>query len=67
MRPKPPGVDDDRPAGQTDARCRYCGTEDAEHTPDVKRARDLREQARTFQVVVACASCGAAFAAISRN
>ena len=41
--------------------CRYCGSE--EHAAD---AADIREREQ-YQVVVACGSCGHAFAAISRN
>jgi len=40
--------------------CRYCGNDQRdEETPYVDRAH--------FQVLVACASCGHAFAALSRN
>jgi ribosomal protein S27E len=67
--PNPTHVDEDRPAGHsTDDRCRYCGNEDTASAQSARKARKaLRERARTFQVVVACVSCGAAFAALSRN
>jgi DNA-directed RNA polymerase subunit RPC12/RpoP len=56
-------VDDDRSRGNsTSTRCRYCGSHDKD-----KRSTDLRHRGTTFQVIVACASCGAAFAALSRN
>jgi len=56
-------VDDERSRGNsTSTRCRYCG----KHETD-QRSSDLRDRGATFQVIVACASCGAAFAALSRN
>ncbi|BDE08002.1 hypothetical protein WPS_32780 [Vulcanimicrobium alpinum] len=56
-------VHDERTGGNsTGTRCRYCGS----HETD-ERSNDLRERGATFQVIVACASCGAAFAALSRN
>jgi uncharacterized Zn finger protein len=56
-------VEDERQTGNsTSLPCRSCGR-DAEQ-PNEKA---LREHAGTFQVIVACASCGAAFAALSRN
>jgi hypothetical protein len=56
-------VTDDRSGGNsTSTRCRYCGS----HETD-QRSSDLRDRGATFQVIVACASCGAAFAALSRN
>jgi len=56
-------VTDDRPEGNsTSTRCRYCGS----HEKDL-RSTDLRDRGATFQVIVGCASCGAAFAALSRN
>ncbi|MFN2461353.1 MAG: hypothetical protein ABR591_11795 [Candidatus Velthaea sp.] len=56
-------MDDERPNGNsTSLPCRYCGSNAEE-----RNARDDRERAATFQVIVACASCGAAFAALSRN
>jgi uncharacterized Zn finger protein len=56
--------DEDERAGgnSTSQPCRYCGS-DAEESNE----KALREHAGTFQVIVACASCGAAFAALSRN
>jgi len=66
--PKALDVDEDRPSGKsTEARCRYCGNDERESPQRSRKARTLRERARTFQVVVACSSCGAAFAALSRN
>jgi hypothetical protein len=62
-KPKATDVDEERPSGNsTSLPCRFCGS-DAEQ-PNEKA---LREHAGTFQVIVACASCGAAFAALSRN
>lgn len=61
--PKPQNVEQERPKGHsTDTPCRYCGN-------DARKAnvRRLRDQAVTFQVIVACSSCGARFAALSRN
>jgi len=56
-------VDDDRSSGNsTSAPCRSCGND--ERFDD---SRDPRYRTETFQVVVACAACGTAFAAISRN
>jgi DNA-directed RNA polymerase subunit RPC12/RpoP len=56
-------VDADRSRGNsTSTRCRYCGS----HEKD-KRSTDPRHRGTTFQVIVACANCGAAFAALSRN
>jgi hypothetical protein len=56
-------VDEERSGGNsTSLPCRYCGSDADE--PD---EQTLREHAGTFQVIVACASCGAAFAALSRN
>jgi hypothetical protein len=56
-------VEDEASGGNsTSTRCRYCGSDDTE-----KRSSELRERGATFQVIVACASCGAAFAALSRN
>jgi DNA-directed RNA polymerase subunit RPC12/RpoP len=56
-------VDDERSGGNsTSTRCRYCGSDEGD-----MRSSELRERAATFQVIVACASCGAAFAALSRN
>jgi len=48
------------PGNPTFVRCRYCGSErDADGA--------LRRLARTYQVVVACGSCGTPFVALSRN
>lgn len=56
-------VDEERPKGNsTQAPCRYCGN-DAKS----RDASELRLQPARYQVIVACASCGSAFAALSRN
>jgi hypothetical protein len=55
-------VEDERPRRNSTTRCRSCGNDGRERS-----AHDVRKSADTFQVVVACASCGAAFAALSRN
>jgi hypothetical protein len=56
-------VNDDRSRGNsTSTRCRSCGSHDKD-----KPTTDPRHRGTTFQVIVACASCGAAFAALSRN
>jgi len=56
-------VDQDRPKrNSTNAPCRSCGSDDAS-----RFARDIRTAGKTFQVIVACAACGHAFAALSRN
>jgi hypothetical protein len=56
-------VDEKRPKrNSTNAPCRSCGT--SERT---RVARDVRVAGATFQVIVACATCGHAFAALSRN
>ncbi len=39
----------------TSTRCRYCGSNEKD-----LRSSDLRDRGATFQVIVACASCGAA-------
>jgi hypothetical protein len=54
----------DEPSGgnSTSTRCRYCGSD-----ADDERSSELRDRRATFQVIVACGSCGAAFAALSRN
>jgi uncharacterized protein (DUF983 family) len=65
MRPPGKGVNvDDEPArgNSTETHCRYCGSDEKD-----KRSDDFRDRGATFQVIVACASCGAAFAALSRN
>jgi len=60
---KRPIVDEERPKGNsTSVPCRYCGN-DAKS----RDASELRLQPARYQVIVACASCGAAFAALSRN
>jgi DNA-directed RNA polymerase subunit M/transcription elongation factor TFIIS len=46
----------------TNAPCRSCGTDER-----TRVARDVRTAGATFQVIVACATCGHAFAALSRN
>jgi hypothetical protein len=56
-------VDDERSGGNsTETHCRYCGSHES-----AQRSDELRERGATFQVIVACAPCGAAFAALSRN
>jgi len=45
----------------TSIRCRFCGSDERAADSD-----DVREHEQ-YQVVVACGSCGHAFAAISRN
>lgn len=56
-------VEEERPKGKsTGTPCKSCGSDDRE-----RNARELRDAANTFQVIVACATCGAAFAALSRN
>ena len=58
-------MDDERPdpeGNSTSTRCRYCGNDETQ-----TRSSELRDRGATFQVIVACASCGAAFAALSRN
>jgi uncharacterized Zn finger protein len=45
----------------TSTRCRYCGND--ENGVDLATLRERQH----YQVVVACGSCGHAFAAISRN
>jgi len=56
-------VDDERsPGNPTSASCRSCGND--ERTDET---RDERYRTETFQVIVACAACGNAFAALSRN
>jgi len=62
VRPKALFVEEERPQRNSITPCRSCGSD--EHA---RPARELREAAETFQVIVACASCGAAFAALSRN
>jgi hypothetical protein len=42
--------------------CSSCGSD-----ARARSARELREAAATFQVIVGCSTCGAAFAALSRN
>jgi DnaJ-class molecular chaperone len=42
--------------------CRSCGT-----SGQTRVARDVKTAGATFQVIVACATCGHAFAALSRN
>jgi hypothetical protein len=62
-KPKALHVDEERPSpNSTSLPCHYCGS-DAEEPNE----KTLRQHAGTFQVIVACASCGAAFAALSRN
>jgi hypothetical protein len=58
-----PGWNELRELGNSSATyCRYCGSEEDEHWH-----RKAQEQPAHYQVVVACASCGHAFAALSRN
>jgi DNA-directed RNA polymerase subunit M/transcription elongation factor TFIIS len=42
--------------------CRSCGSDDR-----TRVERDVRTAGATFQVIVACVTCGHAFAALSRN
>jgi len=59
-RPVETGAHD--PAGNFEhAPCRYCGHDETDPAAGAKLRR------AHFQVVVACASCGHAFAALSRN
>jgi hypothetical protein len=55
---------DDRTPGQssTHVPCEHCGNPVPEN-----RLEALRSRPENFQVIVACASCGSAFAALSRN
>lgn len=46
----------------TSVPCKHCGYEPAENDSDATRAKTP-----TYQVIVACASCGHPFAALSRN
>jgi DNA-directed RNA polymerase subunit M/transcription elongation factor TFIIS len=55
-------VEEERPQRNSTTPCRSCGSDER-----ARSARELRAAADTFQVIVACASCGAAFAALSRN
>jgi hypothetical protein len=55
-------VGDESERNSTSTRCRYCGSDATE-----ERSNELRDRGATFQVIVACGSCGAAFAALSRN
>jgi DNA-directed RNA polymerase subunit M/transcription elongation factor TFIIS len=56
-------VDEERSKrNSTNAPCRSCGTDDR-----TRVERDVRRAGATFQVIVACATCGHAFAALSRN
>jgi uncharacterized Zn finger protein len=56
-------VDEKSPKrNSTNAPCRSCGSDDR-----TRVARDVRVAGATFQVIVACATCGHAFAALSRN
>ena len=56
-------VDQERPKrNSTKSPCRSCGSDDR-----TRVARDVKAAGATFQVVVACATCGHAFAALSRN
>ena len=56
-------VDEQLPLwNSTSTPCRYCGR-DEDQSPQTS----ARNQPAVFQVVVACASCGRSFAAISRN
>ena len=55
-------MDDERLAREpATARCRYCGSHATETAP--RPRRDLK----AYQVIVVCASCNTALAAISRN
>jgi hypothetical protein len=63
VRKKPENVDEERPKrNSTNAPCRSCGSDER-----TRVARDVRVAGATFQVIVACATCGHAFAALSRN
>jgi len=56
-------VDDDRARGNsTETPCRYCGNDG-----DPKERPSYHERSQTYQVVVACASCGTPFVALSRS
>lgn len=56
-------VDDDRSRGNsTETPCRYCGNDG-----DPKERPSYHERSQTYQVVVACASCGTPFVALSRS
>jgi len=44
------------------APCRSCGVDER-----ARISRDVKTAGATFQVIVACAACGHAFAALSRN
>ena len=56
-------MDQQRPGrNSANARCRSCGSDDR-----TRVSRDVRVAGATFQVIVACAACGHAFAALSRN
>jgi hypothetical protein len=58
-----PEMDDERSGGNsTETRCRYCGSHET-----AQRSFELRDRGATFQVIVACAPCGAAFVALARN
>jgi uncharacterized Zn finger protein len=46
----------------TNAPCKSCGVDGR-----ARIARDVKAAGATFQVIVACATCGHAFAALSRN
>jgi DNA-directed RNA polymerase subunit M/transcription elongation factor TFIIS len=63
VRKKAENVDEERPKRKaTNAPCRSCGSDDR-----TRVSRDARVAGATFQVIVACATCGHAFAALSRN
>jgi DNA-directed RNA polymerase subunit M/transcription elongation factor TFIIS len=56
-------VDEQRPQkNSTNAPCRSCGSDER-----TRVSRDVKAAGSTFQVIVACATCGHAFAALSRN
>lgn len=62
-RQKAENVDEERSKrNSTNARCRSCGSDDR-----TRVSRDVSVAGATFQVIVACATCGHAFAALSRN
>jgi DNA-directed RNA polymerase subunit RPC12/RpoP len=48
-------------AGKTSTRCKYCGCDDRAEPKDAAIGREH------LQVIVACASCGRQFAALSAN
>jgi hypothetical protein len=63
IKQKPENVAEERSKrNSTKAPCRSCGI-----GASARVARDVKAAGATFQVIVACATCGHAFAALSRN